>query len=226
MSSQSSPSNSDLSLSKGSSEAINYKYKDPYDYWSKVENLHNPKYTWQENYVYSVLPEKARIKIDKLPIDKQKQMLLKFGNTKKYKIPEKPVSPAGPPPGFLEPSTPDGPPPGFLEPSTPDGPPPDLFSKPDSESNYSKEYNKLSPSDRFNYLVNEYYNSQPYQKYMGGNISYPELEVRFGTKSVKNLSKTDFDNVIKKLKSFGFECVDSNGVYGLRMYNEFLDNCQ
>ena len=76
MSSQSSPSNSDWSLSKGSSEAINYKYKDPYDYWSKVENLHNPKYTWQENYVYSVLPEKARIKIDKLPIDKQKQMLI------------------------------------------------------------------------------------------------------------------------------------------------------
>lgn len=55
-----------------------------------------------------------------------------------------------------------------------------------------------------------------------------EFEVRFGTgsnlgKFSKPLSKTDYDNVIKKMKSLGFTSMNENGDYSLRIQNEFLD---
>ena len=57
------------------------------------------------------------------------------------------------------------------------------------------------PQQMFDNLVMSYFKSDPYIK--SGNKS-PELEVRFGTRKVKHLTKNDFDNVIKKLKSDGF----------------------
>jgi hypothetical protein len=50
----------------------------------------------------------------------------------------------------------------------------------------------------------------------------PELEVKFGTKGIKNISKIDFDNVIQYLKSVHFQLEVSNS-YSLKMQNEFLD---
>jgi len=49
----------------------------------------------------------------------------------------------------------------------------------------------------------------------------PELEVKFGTKGNKPLTRNDYDNVIKKLKSNGFKHLDNKSAYYLRMQSEF-----
>jgi hypothetical protein len=52
-----------------------------------------------------------------------------------------------------------------------------------------------------------------------------EIEVRFGTKkNVKPLSKNDYFNVIKKLKSLGFTCSNENGLNSLKITNYHLGN--
>ena len=69
-------------------------------------------------------------------------------------------------------------------------------------------------------LIKQFYSSDPFL-----NHSYvPELEVRFGTRGIKALTRNDYDKVIKKLKSFGFENTDPNGMYSLRVNCEYLDN--
>lgn len=50
-----------------------------------------------------------------------------------------------------------------------------------------------------------------------------ELEIRFGTKGIKFLTKRDYDDVIQKLKSTNFKCDDEGGKYSLRINNQFLD---
>jgi hypothetical protein len=59
-------------------------------------------------------------------------------------------------------------------------------------------------------------------KYLS-NVSNKELEVRFGTKR-NFITKNDYDNVIKKLMNLGFECLNKEGEYFLRIQNEFLSN--
>jgi hypothetical protein len=54
-------------------------------------------------------------------------------------------------------------------------------------------------------------------------ISENELEVRFHTKSKNKLTKIDFDNVIRKLKSSNFTTTNPNGDYSLKIQNEFTD---
>ena len=58
------------------------------------------------------------------------------------------------------------------------------------------------------------------KEYDGGE---PEIEVRFGTKGIKPLTKMDYDNVIKKLQSLGFFVEDPKGQYSLKIETEFLD---
>ena len=48
-----------------------------------------------------------------------------------------------------------------------------------------------------------------------------EFEVRFGTRGVKPITRIDYDNVIQKLLSSGFEI--TGGKYLLRINNEFVD---
>lgn len=50
-----------------------------------------------------------------------------------------------------------------------------------------------------------------------------ELEVRFSTKARQKLTKIDFDNVIRKLKSSGFRSQNALGDYSLKIQNEFTD---
>ena len=50
-----------------------------------------------------------------------------------------------------------------------------------------------------------------------------EMEAKFGTKGVKKITKIDYDNVIKKLKSLGYETTNDDGLYSLRIQPEFLD---
>ncbi len=84
-----------------------------------------------------------------------------------------------------------------------------------------KKHNQKSQQDRFNDLVKIFYNQNPF---IIGTINH-ELEVKFGTKGIKQLTRNDYDNVIRKLKSSGFIIKgDSSGVYNLRVNCEFLDS--
>lgn len=100
--------------------------------------------------------------------------------------------------------------------------PQELFE--DETTVEKKEIKIISSSSlqqRFDDLVKLYYESNPFINNM---VSYPEFEVRFGTRGIKPLTKNDYDNVIKKLKSFGFKSENSGGNYYLRANCEFLDN--
>ncbi len=68
-------------------------------------------------------------------------------------------------------------------------------------------------------LVNLFYNSNPFTL---TNKNH-ELEVRFGTRGIKPLNKNDYENVIKKLKSVGFESINEVGTYSLKIQSEYLD---
>lgn len=48
----------------------------------------------------------------------------------------------------------------------------------------------------------------------------PELEIRFGTRGIKPITKIDYDNIIQKLLSCGFEREESR--YLLRIQNEYI----
>ena len=50
-----------------------------------------------------------------------------------------------------------------------------------------------------------------------------EMEAKFGTRGIKYLTKMDYDNVIKKLKSLKWDTNYTNGEYLLRIQPEFLD---
>ena len=77
----------------------------------------------------------------------------------------------------------------------------------------------LQPQKQFDILVKKFYDTQPYII----SKQNKELEVKFGTKGIKTLTRNDYDNVIKKLKSFGFTTTDNVGNYYLRINCEFLD---
>ncbi len=87
------------------------------------------------------------------------------------------------------------------------------------EKDFEEEYRKLTPTESFNKLVKLFYDETLYR-----GIVYNELEVRFGTKDIKRLTKNDYDNVVKVLKSFGFSSANPSGVPSLRIKCEFLDN--
>ena len=48
-----------------------------------------------------------------------------------------------------------------------------------------------------------------------------ELEVRFGTKGIKRISHINYDNVVQRLLSLGFELTPSESI--LRITNEYID---
>jgi hypothetical protein len=52
-----------------------------------------------------------------------------------------------------------------------------------------------------------------------------ELEVRFGTKGIKNITKIDFINVVSKLKSLDYtsEYGSEQGIHTLKIQSEFID---
>jgi hypothetical protein len=51
-----------------------------------------------------------------------------------------------------------------------------------------------------------------------------EMEAKFGTRGIKTISKLDYDNVVKKLKSLGFTSSTEHGKYSLKIQSEFLDS--
>ena len=90
------------------------------------------------------------------------------------------------------------------------------------EDTKEKDKEASLPSQRrFDNLVKKFYDSNPY---VNTKQVVQELEVKFGTKGIKQITRNDYDNVIKKLKSFGFTTSDTVGNYYLRINCEFLDS--
>ena len=89
----------------------------------------------------------------------------------------------------------------------------------------AEEFKKIPPSEAFNKLVKMFYDLTLYRN--NPNTGNNELEVRFGTKDlrdIKRLTKNDYDNVVKVLKSFGFNTRNPVGISSLRIRCEFLDS--
>ena len=85
-----------------------------------------------------------------------------------------------------------------------------------------EEKKKIPPSEQFNRLVKIFYDQGLFRS--SSVFSNNELEIRFGTKDIKRLTKNDYDNVVKTLKSFGFSSANPSGVPSLRIKSEFLDS--
>jgi hypothetical protein len=72
-------------------------------------------------------------------------------------------------------------------------------------------------------------NNERFGYYLGHLIdnknhsSNPELEVRFGTRFENKITKIGFNNVMEKLKSLGFKCLNDNGEYHLNINNQYND---
>ena len=99
--------------------------------------------------------------------------------------------------------------------------PQEMFDQEDSEAPVQDKKSKKSPQESFDDLVKLFYSTNPYSY----STTNHELEVKFGTKGIKNLTRNDYDNVIKKLKSSGFNVAGtSSGEYYLRVQCEFLDS--
>jgi len=76
---------------------------------------------------------------------------------------------------------------------------------------------KLPPKEQLN-IISQFYLNNPNGKY-----NEYEMEVKFGTKGIKPITKLDYDNVVKKLKSLGYTSTNETGSYSLKIQPEFLD---
>jgi hypothetical protein len=81
---------------------------------------------------------------------------------------------------------------------------------------------KTPPQIKFENIMKQFYSKNPFLSSIDEKNN--ELEVKFGTKGIKPLTRNDYDNVIKKLKSCGFTTTDSVGSYYLRINCEYLDS--
>jgi hypothetical protein len=77
---------------------------------------------------------------------------------------------------------------------------------------------KLPPKEQLN-IISQFFINTP----NGRNNMY-EMEAKFGTRGIKHITKLDYDNVVKKLKSLGFTSENEVGTYTLKIQQEFLDS--
>jgi hypothetical protein len=98
--------------------------------------------------------------------------------------------------------------------------PQDIFNEENEEIPKEREKVREPPQRQFDSIVRKFYNMNPY---VFSKKSAYELEVKFGTKGIKPLTRNDYDNVIQKLKSLGFVTSNNTGEYYLRINCEFLD---
>jgi hypothetical protein len=97
----------------------------------------------------------------------------------------------------------------------------ELFGEEETEYEIKPPKDKTDIQKSFDNIVKVFYSTNPFIKHTNSNA---ELEVRFGTRGIKYLTKNDYDNVIKTLKSFGFYTLSEAGENHLRINCEFLDN--
>ena len=88
--------------------------------------------------------------------------------------------------------------------------------EPISKSYRSKTSN-MPPKDQLNIISQFILNNE------NGKYNEYEMEAKFGTRGVRPITKIDYDNVVKKLKSLGYKCTNENGTYNLKIQTEFLD---
>jgi hypothetical protein len=98
--------------------------------------------------------------------------------------------------------------------------PDEIFKEIEEDENELIKKEKPSKPEELDKLITMFYNINPFIK---SDKNY-ELEVKFGTKGIKMFTKNDYDNVIKTLKSFGFQTSDPLGLHSLRIRSEFLDS--
>ena len=70
-------------------------------------------------------------------------------------------------------------------------------------------------TDKFTSIIYDYLNEN-----VSSTNENKELEVRFGTRNIKNkknITKNDYDMVIKNIKSMGFTCDNVLGDYMMRI---------
>jgi len=97
---------------------------------------------------------------------------------------------------------------------------PPNFMKGNNRGEPRRQFTNQELQKQFDDLVKMYYNSNPH---MPKKFKNAELEVKFGTRGIKPLTKNDYDNVIKKLKSLGFTIWNPEGQYMLRIQGETTD---
>ena len=80
----------------------------------------------------------------------------------------------------------------------------------------SKQKSEKTPNELLQKYINVYLGDRPDPQ--------DELEIRFGTKYYNTISRIDFDNIIEKMKSYGFTYSGSReGKYTLNIQNEYTD---
>lgn len=100
--------------------------------------------------------------------------------------------------------------------------------KPVITANRGGPYVKLTSKQlqmKFNEMIAVYLASKPHIE--SPDKETAELEVKFGTRGIKRITKTDYDNVVARLTSLGFKSSDPtnmDGKYLLRMENQVLDS--
>ena len=82
-----------------------------------------------------------------------------------------------------------------------------------SKSQLTKDSQKEELSNKFLKYIETYLST--YTRF-SENV-YPEFEIRFGTKKIKNINKVDFYNVIKSLLNYDFKLINEN--YFLKIMN-------
>ena len=92
-----------------------------------------------------------------------------------------------------------------------------LFQNNSASNKKPRNESNESPKVMLDKISLAFLNSNPNQ------YSEIEMEAKFGTRGIKYLTKMDYDNVIKKLKSLNWETNYTNGEYLLRIQPEFLD---
>jgi hypothetical protein len=75
----------------------------------------------------------------------------------------------------------------------------------------------LPPKEQLN-VISQFFLNSPNER----NSVY-EMEAKFGTRGIKRITKIDYDNVVKKLKSLGFYCENERGSHSLKIQPEFID---
>ena len=86
------------------------------------------------------------------------------------------------------------------------------------DNKYSRDkIDRKPPKEQLNVISKFYLNNND------GKYNEYEMEAKFGTRGVKPISKLDYDNVVKKLKSLGYVSNNDIGDYSLKIQPEFLD---
>ena len=167
--------------------------------------------------LWNSLPESKKKQLDKLGLDKKYDLLMIMLATEKKAAPPLVVRDTLELKKDGDDKDPD------TAPQSKHIAPSELFSPGDEEDEQPRPVTKTSQQKQLDELVELYFSSTPYR--FDGINNQHELEVRFGTKGVKPLTRIDYDNVIKYLLSNGFKIVgDTAGQYLLRIQCEFLDS--